>query len=209
MKNRLKCVALLSVVMIAGCSSKEIQQDKKFNPMKEMQVSREHATAWDNIGRGGAAMREPAYIHVLGDGDVAATERQTDYGRIQEEKRKNALADDEAIISNAFDNYDAVRRTGAAYSQYELSRWERYCAKGVGMDEADWKFVVQAGGADSIPFDVIPNCIRPNHNSDDYLKAWEKFCTGAKINADEREIVRNSVRPYSKEHPCRSPSRFR
>ncbi len=29
--------------------------------------------AWDNMGRGGAALRQPGYIHVLGDGNVSAT----------------------------------------------------------------------------------------------------------------------------------------
>lgn len=210
-------LAIVGVVFLGGCASSAPQTEptatKPVGNEKNARVSRELSVAWDNIGRGGAAMRQPGYIHVLGDGDVSAT--------------INKIADDKPSLnslsksfggSETSEAYPAAMRKddfkeaistfntitkGQGYSLYELSRWERYCSNGNAMDERDWLFI-ESQGKTNIPSDAITNCEPPTHTYQDYLNSWINFCSSQALTDDQRRIVRESVRPYSVVNPCKA-----
>ena len=93
------------------------------------------------------------------------------------------------------------------YSLYELSRWERFCDGGKGMDEADWRFVTRHGGEANVPDILQGSCAAPEHDYKAYLVAWTGFCTGTEISSFQRDIVRESVRPKSRVNPCAALSK--
>jgi hypothetical protein len=193
---------MMGMSMLMGCVSHP--QSKPDTPLlvkennKPAKVNRTLTLAWDNIGRGGAAMRKPGYIHVLGDGKVG--------------EAQNKMNDAEAIFSAESNQKGDVNETlnafksltkGQGYSLYELSRWERYCNRGKGMDERDWRFI-EAEGAEHIPSEIVVGCSPPAYTYQEYLSAWIAFCASKTITEADRLIVRSSVRPFSVVNPCKA-----
>lgn len=117
--------------------------------LKIAEVSRHFAINWGNTGRGGAAFREPAYIHTLGG--------------IKSEERlpRNRVPVQEVAISDltVYYSLDNVK-PGKGYSHYELSRWERYCNNGKNMDKKDWAFI-QKEGVHNMPDQLRVRCHPP------------------------------------------------
>lgn len=112
--------------------------------------------AWGNTGRGGAALRQPAYIHVLADGQsvmMATPAPSTDASPL------GTLADPAEMIAASLDKLNGAQ-PGRGYSLYELARWERYCDGGKKMDKADWAFVKKEG-VENVPTSLIANCNPP------------------------------------------------
>lgn len=71
-------VLALSAALLAGCSSTEKQPTPEWTgtPFEVTEYApdlRDHHTSWGHHGRGGAAMRKPAYQPVLGSPDVLET----------------------------------------------------------------------------------------------------------------------------------------
>lgn len=182
--------------------------------MKLQQIDRQLTMAYDNFGRGGAAVRQPGYVHVINQEfnrlrdatgemsrDTLASELVDMIDGLSE---ANALAVIDAINAGitpegdrAFDWLVSDASTG--YSMYELSRWGRYCNGGKGMDEADWQFVTEHG-AKGIP-GMFEDCTIPTYTYFDYKAAWERFCEG-EASSHDRDIVRDSVRPTSTVQHC-------
>ena len=158
------------------------------------QVDRELTLAWGNRGRGGAALRQPAYIHVLGDSLNARYDLDEESFLTPPETARAAT-----VATSPERNWVT---SGA--SMYELQRWERFCDQGRGMDEPDWRFVTQAGGREQIPDLFMVDCSPPDHDLGDYLNAWTAFCEFEDTTAQQRQIVRNSSRPRSVVNPCRA-----
>lgn len=125
---------------------KELAQQQSAD-LKIQEVSRHFAVNWGNTGRGGAALREPAYIHTLGG--IESNERLP-------RNRPRSLLN--VAIVDLTESYNVT--PGKGYSHYELSRWERYCNYGKGMDKRDWEFVNREG-LDNIPRHLIPRCNHP------------------------------------------------
>lgn len=113
---------------------------------KREQIERRYRLDPGNSGRGGAIHRQPAYIHTLAP-------RQT---------LNSTVAF--ATVTEAFAVPGTDVRAGAGYSHYELSRWQRYCNEGKGMDKADWRFI-RKEGTHNVPRDIFPNCKPPKHLS--------------------------------------------
>ncbi|EOV0985941.1 hypothetical protein ACW6AV_003426 [Edwardsiella piscicida] len=189
-----RLIVALGALILTGCASEQ-QKDMGPNPAdltKPNRVTRELSQSWDNIGRGGAALRQPAYVHVLGNGNVGSTMNNAQVqtgGMLRKNTGNNGL-------------FNSMSE-GKGYSLYELSRWERYCDNGKGMDEHDWRFI-KAQGETNIPRNALTGCIPPSHSYNDYLTAWTHFCTKKPISDAERSIVRNSVRPFSVVNPCKA-----
>lgn len=168
---------------------------------KPSRVSRELTLAWDNQGRGGAALRQPGYVHVLGNGlgSNVLAEHSASAGYTSADNPFTGHPGTETA-SRAIEAYREIAKV-KSYSLYELSRWERYCDRGVHMDERDWRFV-QAEGAANIPTDAISACVPPTYTYQDYLVAWTRFCTAQITTDTERRIVRETSRPFSTVNPC-------
>lgn len=162
---------------------------------KMSQVDRELTLAWGNRGRAGAAMRQPAYIHVLGDSLNARydmdSEQFTEAGGSPFGDQQNSGSSDRNWIT-------------AGASMYELQRWERFCDQGRGMDEPDWRFVTEAGGRNHVPEILTVGCTPPDHDLNDYLQAWTSFCELEDTSPAQRQIVRNSTRPRTVVNPCKA-----
>nr|WP_298059226.1 hypothetical protein [uncultured Halomonas sp.] len=178
------------------------------------QIDRQLTMAYDNFGRGGAAVRQPGYVHVVNQEfntlraatgemsrDTLASELAEMIDGLSEAKALEVIDAINAGItpSNdpAFDWIVSDASTG--YSMYELSRWGRYCNGGKGMDEADWQFV-NLHGAKGVP-SMFEDCTLPTYTYFDYTAAWERFCEG-EASRQDRDIVRDSVRPTSTVQHC-------
>nr|BET98791.1 hypothetical protein TCT1_37120 [Xenorhabdus sp. TCT-1] len=199
-------IAILGVAILAGCASNAPEQKPQPQTApaendKPARVSRELSMAWDNMGLGGAALRQPGYIHVLGDGNVSATMNKVKDDSAGSDKTPAGIKQ-HGDVNEAINTFKSMNK-GKGYSLYELSRWERYCDGGKGMDEHDWRFV-EAEGTTNIPKDVVTGCIPPTHTYQDYLNAWTHFCTSQAVTDADRRIVRESVRPYSVVNPCKA-----
>lgn len=137
-------IAILGVAILAGCASNAPEQKPQPQTApaendKPARVSRELSMAWDNMGRGGAALRQPGYIHVLGDGNVSATMNKVKDDSAGSDKTPAGIKQ-HGDVNEAINTFKSMNK-GKGYSLYELSRWERYCDGGKGMDEHDWRFV--------------------------------------------------------------------
>ncbi|HAK2687712.1 MULTISPECIES: hypothetical protein [Gammaproteobacteria] len=199
-------IAILGVTILAGCASGTPEQNTQSQTAlaendKLARVSMELSMSWGNMGRGGAALRQPGYIHVLGDGNIGITMNTVQYDSASSNKTPAGFKQNGGV-DEAINTFKSMNK-GKSYSLYELSRWERYCNGGKGMDEHDWRFVV-AEGTTNIPKDVITGCIPPTHTYQEYLDAWTYFCTSQTVTDADRRIVRESVRPYSVVNPCKA-----
>ncbi|MDF8735127.1 hypothetical protein OU524_12610 [Escherichia coli] len=170
-------IAILGVTILAGCASGTPEQNTQSQTAlaendKLARVSMELSMSWGNMGRGGAALRQPGYIHVLGDGNIGVTMNTVQYDSASSNKTPAGFKQNGGV-DEAINTFKSMNK-GKSYSLYELSRWERYCNGGKGMDEHDWRFVV-AEGTTNIPKDVITGCIPPTHTYQEYLDAGRTF----------------------------------
>ena len=127
--------------------------------IKHKQVSRALSIDWGNDQRGGAAMRQPAYIHTLNGGvrqEAPARFAINPQNVVVNVPPKHLRTDTTLGLSNS------VKLSGSqeALSMYELSRWERYCNNGKGMDQRDWEFV-QKAGLENVPSILSFGCKPP------------------------------------------------
>lgn len=210
--NRLSYV-LIAAALSAGCATSpepsaepEIESTTPVE-LKQDRVTRELTLSWDNMGRGGAALRQPAYVHVLGQGNLG---EKGNSARLPQAK---AIPADPSTLLDAVNSIavqstrtyaDSTAYDRGGFSLYEMSRWERYCDGGRGMDEADWQFVTNHGAAGGIPSILQSSCNMPAYNYQDYLTAWTGFCNSTAITAEQRSIVRSSSRPKTRVNPCKS-----
>lgn len=125
---------------------KELAQQQSA-ALKTQEVNRHFAVSWGNAGRGGAALREAAYIHTLGG--IESNERLP-------RNRPSSLLN--VAIVDLTESYNVT--PGKGYSHYELSRWERYCNYGKDMDKRDWAFVNKEG-LHNIPSHLRARCNHP------------------------------------------------
>lgn len=192
-------IALIGSSLLVGCSTFSADKEAEtttsdqteqtvISQNKYDRVNRQLDVTWNDLGRGGAAVRQPAYIHTLN----GQSHTQTSTGTKPAET-------DFAKTLGAYHTIEA----GKAYSHYELSRWERFCQNGKGMDERDWKFVDKEG-TNAVPRSLLNACTPPTYAYQDYLQAWTQYCTSSPLTASQRAIVGDSSRPYSVVNPCQA-----
>lgn len=197
---------------------KGFAQERQLTDMRLARIDRQLTMAYDNFGRGGAAVRQPGYVHVINEEfnllrdamgnmsrETLATELASMIDGINEDKALEiigALGFMEVPGEPQDKGFDWIS-PGAShgYSLYELSRWGRYCDAGIGMDERDWRFVTNE--LPNVP-PVFDNCQPPTHDYHDYLAAWERFCESDGPSRRDLSIVRDSVRPQSTVNPCKA-----
>lgn len=224
---------IIGATLVAGCSTtpeSKPEPEATVIETKQARVTRDLTLSWDNMGRGGAAIRQPGYIHVLGEGNIHGSGSKASLppsqvadpytpshaleavAQIDRDNRASEIAAKKAIKVVVKDSEPSTGQSSDSspkegYSLYELNRWERFCDNGKGMDEADWKFVSRNGGAQNIPVMLRKSCDVPSHDYKTYLAAWTGFCTGSGITSTQRDIVRESVRPKSRVNPCKALSK--
>lgn len=186
-------------LLLTACSAQqEVEEVTNVSPDKVEQkidrVSRELTNSWGNTGLGGAALRQPGYINVLGKGNLGDRQSQ---GRLVGGSDTNPSA-----LVTAVKDIESARGDNAGFSVYELSRWSRYCNAGKGMDEPDWQFVTKNGGPAGVPPSMKKSCTLPGYDYEDYLGAWVNYCTSSGPTSHEISIVSKSVRPKSRVNPC-------
>lgn len=194
---RMKALSFTLIAFLIGCANtpepnNSKQQKKSY--FKHERVDRTLTLSWDNMGLGGAALRQPAYIHVLGEGTLHKTIHTATFPNTQSDDLYNPEK-----ITVILNEINSSPKKG--YSLYELSRWRRFCNQGKDMDEADWNFI-NIQGRDNIPSVFHDHCIPPNHTYKAYVSAWETFCSNAKISSTQRQIVTTSVKPTTKVGRC-------
>lgn len=205
-------VASVALASLAGCSSMadklkslkaEPEPEQKIDvrpparvESKPERTSRELAVSWGNIGRAGAANLQPGYINVLTrDGDITFQPAGAGSGFNHASKTTGAGSAP----------WNAKNSAGKGYSMYQLSRWERYCDSGKGMDERDWRFI-KGEGYENAPLDALGGaCLQPTYRYEQYMTAWTRFCTSSsEITPNDRRIVSNTSRPFSQVNPCQA-----
>lgn len=194
MMKKIAAVTLITTAL-AGCASveKTASSNHAVNPssLDSYELSHHNIHILDQTLhhrgkiRGGAAYLESGYVHTLG-------------------KRLNempAVNETDAFVKNVADLdhlQHAIRSTKPrGYSHYELSRWERYCNEGKGMDERDWLFIKKEDTSHTPIYD----CRIPKNSMNDYMAAWHSFCSSKTLTKEQLEIVKNTVRPHSFECP--------
>lgn len=128
-------------------------QDRRYHDFRSDEklqlTSRVLTLNWGNTGRGGAALRQPAYVHTL-----AAPREKTDFAP----KLSYTLGAGPVQTFPVGDT--GTTNSGQGYSHYELSRWERFCNNGKGMDKRDWAFV-RSEGIHNVPQSLLGRCNPP------------------------------------------------
>ena len=128
---------------------------------KYKQVSRDYTLDWDNYGRGGAAVRQPAYVHTLaGENNIGPVTELNGSFDSNAVKVFPASAIDQSLKAG-LKIAESNDKGNISYSIYEMSRWERYCNHGKGMDKRDWAFVREQG-LNNVPSHMRAKCNPPH-----------------------------------------------
>lgn len=178
-------------------------------------TSRPLTLTFSNAGDGGAAMRQPGYVHVVNSdfnqlrkkmqslSNEAIAQRLVDEAGLSEVQAQQAItALQDMRLNDSGHARDWLTPDPQGYSMYEMSRWSRYCDGGRNMDEDDWRFVTQEGTRNAPS--LFTYCETPAHDYYDYLRAWERFCESAGATRRDLSIVRDSVRPHSTVNDCKA-----
>lgn len=169
-----------AILSLAACSTQEAVVPSGYSLRTYINVkptSMAPTTAWSEAERGGAAIREQSYHHVVGRQNVSELKDLSP----------------EPVIS--LDPATSIQRTTkiVSYSVYEMQRWERFCGQGK-MNARDWEFVATQG-RENIPFHLIADCKSPSYTRQDYLDAWKASCHGGKTSPAQKLIRAATIPP--------------
>ena len=128
-----------------------------------------HGTTW---GRGGAALRQPGYIHVLGDGNVSATMNKVKDDSAGSDKTPAGIKQ-HGDVNEAINTFKSMNKGKGLLAVRvvtlgTLLRWrQRYGRARLALcgSRGDYKH----------PKDVVTGCIPPTHTYQDYLNARTHF----------------------------------
>lgn len=165
------------------------EKEAIYSIEKSSRVNKELTMVYGNQGRTGPAIKQPGFIHVLAN----KPEQMPDKGN-------NYLLNGD-VITNTLNAMPDTDSRMISYTHYELSRWERYCSNGKGMDEKDWLFVKKANYV--WPKETLSTCNAPDYKYEFYVQAWTSFCTSSSYGETEKRVVRHSVKPTSLTITCK------
>lgn len=138
-------------LIVSELKTREAIEQKDYN--WQAQTNRLYAQSWGNVGRGGAVLRQPAYIHVLANEKVDSTS-------IAFIQPIEPVTSPDMMIEASLNKLSNIK-SGQGYSIYELARWERYCDQGRNMTNADWKYINDVG-ITNVPLQLLHNCTPPS-----------------------------------------------
>lgn len=163
------CAAAAFSLALAGCSHREdasapemeAEAPTPVNPQyKQMQVSTKDLRAeYEKAWRRGAAIDGGGGKHFLDAGCSPSSPIASPSVKYDPFRRGASPATARAGRSRFL---DAVP-VGAIkdYSYYELSRWQRFCDGGRGMDSLDWKFI-RNWKKHPFPSEMLGSCRAPS-----------------------------------------------
>lgn len=175
----MRAMIVLAVVGLAACSSDESIEPANYSLREYINTkptSMPATLAWNDAERGGAAIRQESYYHVVGRQNVSDL--------------KDVSPDSTLPLTPEA----SIQRSTkvVSYSIYEMQRWERFCGHGK-MNSKDWDFVASEG-RENIPYHLIAECTAPTYTRQDYIDAWTASCHGGKP-TPAQTIIRNSSIP--------------
>lgn len=206
MRFSIAMATLAATLAFSGCATldKDAFRGETAKPGpdddKPSRTSRNLTVTWDNIGRGGAAMRQPGFIDVLANEDTFGPAQS--FMPSRQQASASAIATvalappsvPAAALRTAPEPPPAVETTyRTSYSTYELQRWQRFCNRGIGMTDLDWQLV--DSNSARVPAGAFPSCAPPAYGSQEYKQAWSAFCAGNTLSPSMRSIVKASARP--------------
>jgi hypothetical protein len=181
---------LIGAALVAGCSN---TPDR--NPgaevvrveTKQERVTRDLTLSWDNMGRGGAALRQPAYVHVLGHGNVAAARSEA----VLPTGGDRPYSEEDAL--EAVNQIDSAGRAAGGAAGKAVGKAAANAASGSESTNghADTTGVKPNGSSENEPSSVGSEGSSPRpssgnkatgHGRTGYslyeLARWERFCEG-------------------------------
>lgn len=169
-----------ALLTLAACSTTEEVEHAGYSLRSYINTkptSMAPTTAWYDAERGGAAIREQSYNHVVGRQNVSELKD---------------LSPEPAISLDPAASIERSKKV-TSYSVYELQRWERFCGHGK-MDGKDWDFVASEG-RENIPLHLIAECNAPTYTRQEYLEAWKASCNGGSPNSAQQKIRSSTIPP--------------
>jgi len=165
--------ALLTVAIVAaGCSTKAAQDQTDSFVYVPERLAHEFYSSWGHEGRGGAALRKPAYQHVMGSEDQVMTVNGN-YKELRAQKAQPASTADvivtplngsqNAVIVSALSrapDLQTAKSTSLNATQDEYTRAYRKFCQGAAMEmsEREWE-IVALGGPNGIPAAMRGKCM--------------------------------------------------
>ncbi|QCT95430.1 hypothetical protein FEV13_00330 (plasmid) [Stutzerimonas degradans] len=159
-----------AITLLIGCANKEPAPEPFTGTPFEVQEYepdlREHHTSWGHIGRGGAALRKPAYQPVLGSPDML----ETRFGKLHPELQYTAK-DVTAHVA-----VPAALRSGTCLDQQTAEQTPDHV-----------RVMTPSGPADNTRIVTLANGIG---SVNDYIRVRNKLCSGAeRLTYEEWEIL--------------------
>lgn len=179
--RKLSIALLVATAALAGCT-----KDQPENPYAgyesavhvPVRLHQDFYSSWGHDGRGGAALRKPAYQHVMGSEDMVMT-THGNYSDLRSGKGQgdsnlnkamaggvgsaitNALnSAPPIVVGTASDNFSSLQHP-ASYSnalEYEAA-YRKFCGGAtMTMTEREWE-IVALGGPKGIPAQLRGKCM--------------------------------------------------
>lgn len=171
---RTKAILIAAAAFLAACSSSHKHQydDVTGNATAyvPVRIAHEFYSSWGHEGRGGAALRKPAYQHVMSSEDQVMT-TQGNYAELRSGQGSSVVvtalnhgmnkAIDQALIVSTAPSAPALQVATLNATQNEYERAYRKLCRGAGMEmtEREWE-IVALGGPKGIPASLRGKCFQ-------------------------------------------------
>lgn len=195
-------LAALGFSAIAGCSSTPEQVVTErltvFESDNRSYIHSIETTTYGNNGLGGAVVRMPGVIHVLGDSrpsaDAFVSERDQNREKLLQvadllSGHENVSEIDGSTLDKAMaviaeiDSSDPTQRL----SHYDMALWNKFCAGGNDLTQDDWGQMLSVS-LDQMPASLAGNCTMPPLELDESIIS--RYCADEALTNKERFIVR-------------------
>jgi hypothetical protein len=157
---------IVAATAVAGCSSNDHDNHNSNTYTFQNQpvvvptrVAQEFYSSWGHDGRGGAALRKPAYQHVMGDEEMVMTTKGN-YTELRSGKAQ------ESVFNKALS-----QGAGSAVS--------------IGLAVTPVRNTAEGMTTSAAP--VATKSSIANASEEEYMRAYRKFCQGASMEMSERE----------------------
>ncbi|MBU2952228.1 hypothetical protein [Marinobacter sp. F3R08] len=226
--NKKLLSALVGAVVLTGCSSNDkvptlvTERTLVFEQDNRRYIHSIATTEYGNEGLGGAAVLQPATIHVMSDerrtaefeelkGYVKALANSNSVSKADQKKLYDALKQlerttsesDQGVIANNVNRAMLVLAsiqstdTKTHLSHYDLDLWDKFCSDGDAMTEDDWGQMLSSSIA-QIPDPVQADCNIPDLSLTEDIT--DRHCEGVELSNREQFIIQEHGNPIACPH---------